>query len=312
MMRIAQVLTAAALIATGAACTRTQALADTEANSAAIRCGNKGPYYGRTDGLCLDTDTKAPGTVVNGVFDSMAMSSLYVAVEADFVGDTVIPDIGSVDGSQGPWVTTNTNQGGGGALQVGDADDGVQELAIDNGNEVGDSDLNWGNEQNIDSDTEPFCVFRINIPTIGAAADTFAWGLYSAQNDLVDSTANNAYFGVAGADLTLDTASDDASTDVNNTGTGVTLTAGTWYEFMVSLNSMHGRTVSDPDGASATDVHFFYRSTLGGDWTQLNAGTTHSIGADIALQPFVHVEKTSGTTTPAIRVDYIKCYWERS
>jgi hypothetical protein len=133
-----------------------------------------------------------------------------------------------------------------------------------------------------------------------------------AQADTVEAVANNAYFGVAGADLNLDIASDDASTDTDNTDTTVDLVAGTWYEFLISLNSMHGVTVNDPDGASATDVHYFYRTSLGGDWTQLLASTTMTIGADIALQPFVQVEKTSGTSTPDLLVDYIKCYWERS
>ena len=300
----------ALLAGTLAACTQV-ASAGTSINADAARCTAKGPYYGRTDGLCVDHDTRAPGVVVNGSFDSMMSSSLYIGVDGDFVGDVTIPDVGSVDGAQGPWVATATNQTTS-VVQKADHDNGALELKLDNGNEVGDITLYWGDESNIDSDTEPFCVFRVMIQTAPAAADTLSFGLIGAQNDLIEAVTNNAYFGVAGADLNLDIASDDNSTDTDNTDTGVDLVAGTWYEFMISLNSMHGATRDDTDGATPTDVHYFYRATLGGDWTQLLATTTMSIGADVALQPFVQVEKTVGTTTPDLLVDYIKCFWERS
>lgn len=298
------------LITLAAACVQ-QASADTSINADHARCMTKGPYYGRTDGICVDHDTRAPGVVVNGAFDSMFMSSAYISVEGEFAGDVTIPDVGSVDGAQGPWVATATNQTAS-AVQKADHDNGAIELKLDNGNEVGDITLYWGDESNIDSDTEPFCIFRVQIQVAPAAADTLSFGLMGAQNDLVESVTNNAYFGVAGADLNLDLASDDNSTDTDNTDTGVDLVAATWYEFMISLNSMHGATHDDTNGASPTDVHFFYRSTLGGDWTQLLTSTAFSIGADVQLQPFVQVEKTAGTTTPDLLVDYIKCYWERS
>jgi hypothetical protein len=311
MTRALRRIAPVAALALLAGCELGGAIAATNTNPDTIRCGNKGPYYGRTDGLCLDAETYAPGVVVNGTFDSMLSSSQFVAVEGEFVGDFTIPDVGSVDGAQGPWVATATNQTTS-AVQNPDEDDGAVELLVDNGNEVGDITLYWGDESNIDSDKEPFCIFRVKIQTAPVAADTLSWGLMGAQADTVEAVANNAYFGVAGADLNLDIASDDASTDTDNTDTTVDLVAGTWYEFLISLNSMHGVTVNDPDGASATDVHYFYRTSLGGDWTQLLASTTMTIGADIALQPFVQVEKTSGTSTPDLLVDYIKCYWERS
>ena len=302
----------ALLLVSVAACQFQTADAATQHNQDLVRCGNKGPYQLQTDGLCLDAEKKAPGLIVNGSFDKMFQSSLYNAVEADFLGFFLIADSGDTYvNSNGPWTSEDTATAGCPARK-GDADDGALELLLDNGNEVGDCDLYWGDEQNIDSDTEPFCIFRLQYQVAPAAADSLVWGLASAQNDLYASLTTHALFSVAGADNNLDTQSDDNSTDVNATDTGVDLVAGTYTEFMVSLNSMHGVTTSDTNGASATDVHYFYRSTLGGDWTQVNAGTTFSIGADVALQPLVHVEKTSGTSVPDLLVDYVRCYWERS
>ena len=89
------------------------------------------------------------------------------------------------------------------------------------------------------------------------------------------------------------------------------MTAGTFIETMITMNSMHGRTSTDTDGCSATDVCFFYRTTTGAEWTQILPGTLFSVGADLAMQPAIHIEKTSGTSVPDLLVDYVACYWQR-
>ena len=279
-------------------------------NQGAYRVGNKGPFGGRVDGLGFDTDNYGPGIVTNGEIDTMINSSLYVVVDEDFLGARTIQDIDTADAASDLWSSDDTATAGCPAVKA-DYDNGALELLLDNGNEVGDCDLNWGNQRNIDSDTEPFCIFRLTMQTQGAAADLLSWGLYADQNDLLSGFDTFAAFSVGGADLNLDAQSDDGTTDVNATDTTADMVAGTMYEFMISMNSMHGRTVNDPDGASPTDVHFFYRTTVGGAWTQLLPATTFSIGADLAVQPFVHIEKTSGTTVPDLLVDYIRCAWQR-
>jgi hypothetical protein len=293
-----------ALVLSAVASVPVATFANTQVNNAKFRCGNQGPYYGRTDGYCLEVDTKGPVHIVNGSIGYIPPGPQFVSVFEDFVGDAVVPDVGSPDGAQGPWVCTNTNQGGGSCLQKADYDDGATELLIDNGNEVGDATLYWGDESNIDSDKGAICIFRLQLQVATAAADSVSWGLIGAQNDIISSTTNNAYFSVTGADLNLDVSSDNNSTDDADNDTTVDLVAATFYEFMVSLSSATGN--------SATDVGFYYRATLGGDWTELLSGTTFSIGADVALQPFVQVEKTTGTTTPDLLVDYVHCAWERS
>jgi hypothetical protein len=282
----------------------------------AFLCAAQGPFGLRVDGLCHSADDYGPGLVVNGQMEKMLNSSLYNSAEEDFLGARVIADVDAADADQGPWLTQDTGTAGC-PIIVADADDGVYAFLLDNGNEVGDCTLYWGDEQNIDSDTEPFCIFRVAVQATPAAADTLTWGLTSAYNALIESTANNALFMVTGADLGLDVTSDDATTDTGVDTTGVTLTAATFYEFMVSANSMHGVTTTDaagcgPNGCSPTNVGFFYRSTLGGAWTQLNPTVTYSIGADIALQPMVQIEKTSGTSTPSLRVERVGCYWKRT
>ena len=276
-----------------------------------VRMGNKGPFGGRDDGIGHDVDNYGPGLVMNGEIDQMFNSSTYVSIKEDFLGDTAINDASdTADIDQGPWVSEDTNTAGCPILKA-DYDNGALEFLLDNGSEVGDCGMDFGDELSIDSDTEPFCIFRIQYQTAPAAADSLVWGLGSGRNDLYASITAFAAFSVAGADNNLDVQSDDATTDVNATDSTVDMVAGTFIETMVSMNSMHGRTATDTDGASATDVHFFYRTTTGGAWTQILPATVFAVGADVALQPFIQVEKTSGTTVPDLLVDYVNCAWQR-
>lgn len=261
-------------------------------------------FTGRSDGICFDTTIKAPVQVTNGTVDAALSSPLMVNVREDFVGNFTFPDVDSADGQQGTWGRQDAGSQATCGTKVGDADDGEVILLIDNGSEVGDCTLYWGDEQNIDSDKEPVCIFRVQVSDALAAADQVTWGFMGARNAIFESTSTNAAFAVTGADYGLDVTSDDTTTDTGIDTTGVTLVADTYYEFKVSMNAI--------DGASPTNVKFFYRSTLGGDWTALNTSVTYSIGADTAIQPFLQAEKTSGTTTPGIKAEYVDCYWERS
>lgn len=301
-----KILLAALALASAAGCKLfPEAGAVTQANSTYLRCpAGSNVNYGRTDARCLDADTKGPLNIVNGTVDSGIPTSLLNAERNDFLGWFAIPDADSTDLAQGVWVRQDAGSQATCGTRVGDFDDGAIELLLDNGSEVGDCTVYWGDEQNIDSDTEPVCIFRVQVSDALAAADMAAWGLSTARNAIIESTTQNAMFMVVGADYGLDVSSDDSSADTGVDTTGVTLTADTYYEFKVSLNSM--------DGASVTNVKFFYRSALGGDWTALNTSTTYAVAADAALQPFLQVEKTSGTTIPGIRADYVACFWERS
>lgn len=289
----------------------------TEADADRLVVSKSGtPLYGRTDGVGVIPDAGGSSSehdglvaISNGSVSRALDPSLLCEVFEDFMGFTVIPDVDSSDLAQGIWASQSTASAA--PARVADYDNGAIKLVLDNGNEVGDQTLYWGDEQNIDSDQEPFMICRVMTSAQGAAADSMSWGFASAYNALRDSVANNAWFSLAGASLALKLESDDATTDSDDKaatttdGTAVTLTAGTWYEFMISMSSLHG--------ASATDVRFFYRATLGGDWIRLVSGsTTFKFGADIATQPYFQIEKTSGTSTPDLQIDYAQIFWKRN
>ncbi len=274
------------------------------------------PLDKRTDGVGVLVDAGGDTTVsdglvaiANGTVSRSLEPAMLCEVFEDFLGLRVIPDVDAEDLSQGIWASQSTASAA--PARVADYDNGAIKMVLDNGNEVGDQTIYWGDEQNIDSDQGPFMICRVMTSAIGVAADKMLWGFGSARNALADSVANNAWIMLAGASLALKGESDDATTDSDDKalttedGTAVTLTAGVWYEFMISMNPIHG--------ASATDVRFFYRSTLGGDWSRLISGTTtFKFGADIACQPYFQIEKTSGTSTPDLQIDYAHVFWRRN
>jgi hypothetical protein len=148
------------------------------------------------------------------------------------------------------------------------------------------------------STNAPRCVFRIQIPDAITTAQTVRFGLASAVDDTEDDIAQNAWFLLAASmDLLLE--SDDGTTDSDDKDSTVNLSADTWYEFMV-------------DASSLASVKFYYRTTLGGTWTNATDGaTTFTLLTAKGLQPFVQLEKASGTTTPQLWIDYVKCWQTR-
>lgn len=276
------------------------------------------PLYGRTDGVGVirnaSSNTVHDGLVAisNGSVTRTLDPSLLCEVFEDFIGNIDLPKTGdTVVNTSSPWFLKDTSSAGSPTFAiVGDADNGQLDFHFDSQNEVQSLTLYWKDEQCIDSDQEPVMVVRLQLPAqFSGATVGFVAGFGSAQNDTVDSVADNAWVKVEGANLNLLLESDNNTTDTDDKDTGVDLVAATWYEFMISCSALHG--------ASVTDIRYFYRATLGGDWTPLNgpgtalASTTFKMRADQAIQPLVQFYKNSAGTDQLL-VDYVRVYWKRN
>lgn len=270
------------------------------------------PLYGRSDGIGVVPDAGGSNSsgdglvaVSNGDVCKTLDHAMFCEVFEDFIGQTAIPANGTGDAASGPWQIKDTSAAGSPTKVIsGDADNGQLALAFSNTDEAQILTLYWGDEQNIDSDQEPVVDFRLSLDAQFTAGTILVFGLASAQNDTADTVANHGWFRIEGANLNLLVESDDGTTDDNDNDTTVDLVAATMYEFRVSLSSLHG--------GSATAAKFFYRSTLGGDWTELLTTTTFAVGADTALQPFLQLQKASGTATDGIKIDYVRAFWKRN
>lgn len=216
----------------------------------------------------------------------------------DFLGSTTIP--ASADTAQGPWLCKDTSAAGAPTLAVSaDYDAGAFELKVAANDEAEVLTLYWGDQQNIDPAYDPIMTCRVKVVATPAATDTIVFGLAAAQADVLDNVTSNAWFRIEGANLTLLAESDDGTTDTDDTATGVTLMANTWYEFKI-------------DATDHEDVKMYYRATLGCVWTQLAASTTFKIHSTTSLQPFVQVQKTGGATQVDVLIDYIDVQWRRN
>lgn len=286
-MRISALV--ASLLVTAAAWT---AIADTQVSASNWRCATRNPYAARSDGVCVDTSQKGAAAIGNGDMTMALNRYLWVDMFEDFMGKEV-----NVTDS---WLgEKDTSSSGTPTLAIlGDADHGVYEMTLASTDEAEIITLYTNDELNIDSDRDPVIVFRLDVNTLpSAAAEIIVFGLASAQNDTEDSVANHVWFRLeADGDLMIE--SDDGTTDDNDNDTGIDITADTWYEYKIDC--------TDP-----TDCDFFYRATLGGDWTELLSTTAFSVGADVALQPFVQVSKDGGAGQPSVKIDYIHQFHKR-
>lgn len=124
------------------------------------------------------------------------------------------------------------------------------------------------------------------------SATTLVIGIGSAQNDTADSIATNAWFRMQGSASTtaLVVETDDAVTDLDDKATGTTL-------------SSTFKTLRMDFTYGLADVRF----TVDGE--RVAASTTFDMSgltAGLNVQPFVQVQKASGTGVPAVTIKKVK------
>lgn len=119
------------------------------------------------------------------------------------------------------------------------------------------------------------------------AVTQIAWGLASAQNDTLDTVGVNCWFRIDGTadldDVVIET--DDNVTDDNDNATGMTL-GSTYKKFEIDF------------GKGLSDIRFYI------DGQPVGSGTFSLAGAAAGqnVQPFVQLQKASGTGTPSITI----------
>ena len=121
---------------------------------------------------------------------------------------------------------------------------------------------------------------------------TLCFGVANAQNDTADSVTVNAWFRIEGSVSTSNVVceTDDTVTDNDDKASGTTL-AAVYKQFVIDFTN------------GLSDVRFFI------DGERVATGTTFSmtgITAGQNVQPFVQLQKASGTGVPAITIARFK------
>jgi len=127
------------------------------------------------------------------------------------------------------------------------------------------------------------------------ATSSFAFGLCSARNDVIDSLTAHATFRIATAGTTtLVVESDDGTNDNDLVATGTTL-LNVQKKFRISFT--HG----------TADVRFYV------DDNRVAAGTTFDMSNYAAgLQPYFQLQKTSDANTDAASIDWVHIVSKRA
>lgn len=165
-------------------------------------------------------------------------------------------------------------------------DGGGAKLTLASTSEAEIVTLYHGNIETFDIDNVQNVEMMCKVSGIDAVT-TLVFGLAGAQDDVSDNVAQHAWFRMEGSVSTSNVVveTDDGTTDNDDKATGTTLSS-----------TIKRFTISFANGVS--DIRFYI------DDTRVAATTTFSMAAYTGqLQPFVQLQKASGTGVPSITIE---------
>lgn len=191
-----------------------------------------------------------------------------------------------------PFATKDTSAAGAPTLDfVDDADNGAYRLKLAADNESEIITLYWADDVFIEPTKQPYFEARVTYTNASPAAEeALVIGLADAQNDTLDTVAKAAWFLLTGANNNILYESDDGTTNDDDNDSGQDWTSGTAFVLGIDL-------------ADLSAVKFYVDGALVGS-TDMSALTGN-------LQPFIQLQKSSGTTVPQLDIDYIDVDWMR-
>lgn len=176
---------------------------------------------------------------------------------------------------------------------VADSANGEVLLQFTATNEAQTLRLDWDDQLLIPATKDP--VFEARVKMSDSAANVRAvFGLASAFNATLDSVASNAWFRVEGANQSLLIETDDGTTDTDDFDTGEDFTDATYVLLRVDFCKGTGQ------------IRFFINDNL------VATKSASAFTASNLLQPFIALQKASGTSTISVTVDYVRVSWNRS
>jgi len=142
--------------------------------------------------------------------------------------------------------------------------------------------------------------FTLKVSGIDAVT-TLVAGMASAQADTADNVAAHAWFRMEGSAsaTAVVVETDDGATDTDDKATGQTLSSA--YK-RLHIDFTHG----------TDDVRFYMEDTNGALRRVAEAQTFSMAGYTGNLQPFVQLQKASGTGTPSVTIDKVFIQYKRA
>ena len=217
----------------------------------------------------------------------------FAVFEDDFFGGGTE----TTSGQGSPWVFTAT----GSPTATYPADvagtNGRLLMTLTAGNEVQNGCLSFGDKLNFDIDLLEYVEFRAVMgQATFTSANQLVFGMGSEQVDDPTATTEHAFFRVLGATSTtqLYVETDDETNDNSLVDTGTTF-INVEKKFRISFT--HGKA----------DVRFYVNDN------RVAADTTFDMSNySGGLQPYIQIQKTTGTTAGTAAFDYIKVVSRRA
>ena len=198
---------------------------------------------------------------------------------------------------QNGWTIADTSAAGTPTYLCITEDGGAAALTLAATNEVENVCLFFNDVLPYDLRMLKYAKFVAKVAAVDAVS-TIVFGLASARNDTPDSVAYNAWFRIEGSASTsaVVVETDDATTDTDDKATGQTL-AAVYKTFLIDFTN------------GLKDVRFFIEGE------RVAAGTTFDMSAVAAgqnVQPYVTLQKASGTGTPSVTIALVEIAYSYS
>lgn len=193
--------------------------------------------------------------------------------------------------------------------------DGILRLALAATNEAENTGVDWADNCLINEDGAGNFDFLVKFTRGGALAstDNVTIGLASAYNADPDLIASSAFFKLNATTTQWYVETDDGTTEVNATATGVTCTDGVYYGLRINMSdlrnvkffiSVRGAEIAAVGNAPSTN------STTN-TWKQVCETTRFSMPLATGLQPLLLVIKASSTRTHSLDIDATDLRWRK-
>ncbi len=211
----------------------------------------------------------------------------------DFLGTDIMID---ESGSNGPWTVKDVSSAGNSTpLIAADVANGVARLPLDGGqSEAQESGLSYGNQRPFVLNQGLIFEARVALKVLPTDVAEAVWGLAGDLNAVADTVQEGIWFKADGSGAIL-AESDDNSENNDDKATGTTLVAAEFAIFRIDCRVI-------------TDIRFFIDGASVATATTFDASNV----AALALQPYFHIAKASGSGVGTLDIDYVRVLQNRS
>lgn len=215
----------------------------------------------------------------------------------DFIGAyTAIPEVAGEESGCNWTKKTNKTLGSPTVAIVGDAANGICQVALDNQNEVQGIFLHMSDDRRFLITNGMSFETRVKVSVLPTGIAEAVWGLAGDYAADIDTITYSVWFSADGSGLIM-CEKDDAGTDQSVTS-GVTVTAAQWRVYRIDFRSI-------------TDIKFFINNVEVAGATAFPYVAT---GANATLQPFFGLYKggAGSVDTGTLQIDYVRIWANRS